>query len=113
MRRKNRNSSSARGCRLWMSHAMQPPSAVAHAAVYGFAWLTSPTPTGIPAPPIRAPADSASLLAISEALAIARRHLSSALAPFRPSVSVKVDGERCAHSHHQTHYRLLHDRPSV
>src|SRR5258708_9183167 len=95
-----------------MSHVTQPPSAVAHAAVYGFAGLTSLTPTGIPAPPIRAPADSASLLAISKALAIVQRHLRSALTPFRPSVSVKVDGERCVQSHHHTPDRLRHERPS-
>jgi hypothetical protein len=112
MRRKNRNSSSAGGCRMSMSHAMRPPSAVVHAAVYGFAGLTSPTPTGIPAPPIRAPADSASPLAVSEALAIVQRHLLFALTPFCPSVSVKVDGERCVQSHHHTHDRLRHERPS-
>jgi hypothetical protein len=83
-----------------MNPATKVLSSIANAAVCGSAGLTSPTPTGIPAPQIRAPADSLSLPAIREALAIVQRHLRAVLTPFRPSVSVEVDGERCVQSHY-------------
>lgn len=92
-----------------MNPATKMLSSIANAAVCGSAGLTSLTPTGIPAPPIRAPADSETLQAICRTLAIVQRHLRSALTPFRSSVSVEVDGERCVQSHHHPHHRLRHE----
>src|SRR5216684_5621159 len=94
-----------------MNPATKVLSSIVSAAGYGSAGLTFLIPTGIPAPPIRAPADSRTLSAISEALAIVQRRLRVALTLFRPSVSVEVYGERCVQPHHHSHDRLRHERP--
>jgi hypothetical protein len=78
-----------------MNPATKALSSIVSAAGYGSAGLTSLTLTGIPAPLIRAQADSETLRAICRALAVVQRHSPAFLTPFRASVSVEVDGERC------------------
>jgi hypothetical protein len=58
-----------------MNPATKALSSIVSAAGYGSAGLTSLTLTGIPVLPIKAPADSRTLPAIREALAIVQRHL--------------------------------------